>query len=187
MKQLVSLENEIWVDILELNSLYQISNLGRVISKERKVNSAIHPCGHRVICARLKTLQDNGKGYIQLYVMVNKKRAVFYVHRLVAKYFTINPDNKNFVNHINGIKYDNRSENLEWVTHQENINHAKDNNLISKGEQSGTNKLKEIQVLEIRRLYQQDKNLNKTKLAKQYGVRDTTIHKIINRQRWQHI
>ena len=65
-------------------------------------------------------------GYVRVYMRRDSdgKRHDEYIHRLVAKAFIPNPENKEAVNHINCIRDDNRLENLEWCTTKENIHHA---------------------------------------------------------------
>lgn len=90
----------------------------------------IFPDG-RVINKYGKALRHirSANGYQQVCLMVDKKRNPMYVHRLVAMAYIENPYNKPQVNHINGIKHDNRVDNLEWVTCSENIKHAFDTGL----------------------------------------------------------
>lgn len=92
---------------------YEVSNLGRIRSiRKNKI---------------LKTHIKNGYEYIGLYK--NKVHVIVRVHRIVAKEFILNPENKPAVNHINGNKLDNRVINLEWVTNSENMIHAFQNEL----------------------------------------------------------
>lgn len=107
---------EIWKSIKEYDN-YQISNLGRVYSLK----------SNRILLGwtkKNKPNYDKYHWYRWISFCENGKEKRFQVHRLVAEHFIPNPENKPFVNHINGIKDDNRVENLEWVTAQENTQHA---------------------------------------------------------------
>jgi len=64
--------------------------------------------------------QLNGSGYLTLNLCRDNKKKQFSIHRLIALYFISNPNNHPCVDHINGIKTDNRIENLRWVTQQQN-------------------------------------------------------------------
>ena len=102
---------EIWKDIENYEGLYQVSNLGRIKSIRKMKKQNILKLGTR-------------NTYNVINLMKNGKARSFQVHRLVAKAFIPNPENKPQVNHINGVKNDNRLENLEWVTRSENTIHA---------------------------------------------------------------
>ena len=110
---------EIWKDIPEYEGLYQISNLGNVKSQHSNRMNGQKP--GKILKV---TLMKNGYMSLELRMGDTNKRHL--VHRLIAEVFIPNPDNKPVVNHINGIKNDNRIENLEWCTQSENVRHAID-------------------------------------------------------------
>ena len=152
----------------------------------------------------LSTLEDKkvfvkDDGYIAT-TLGNGKQSYKYVHRLVAEAFIKNKHNKPQVNHINGIKGDNRAENLEWVTPAENIRHAIDTGLLkykkkekeiknskySLGEEANGSKLTPEKVIEIRVLWEY-REYRQTELADMFNVDPRTINHVITRRQWKHI
>lgn len=107
---------EIFKDIQGYEGVYQVSNLGNVKSYKNKDGKILIP-------------SPNNYGYQRVGLRCNNRKLCS-VHRLVAEAFISNPENKKEVNHINGIKTDNRVQNLEWSTHSENIIHAHKTGLI---------------------------------------------------------
>lgn len=92
----------------------------------RNPNYAVSPSGSVYSLRRGKELtpKRNWDGYLRVQLWSCGNCEFVSIHRLMAESFIPNPDGKPFVNHINGIKSDNRVENLEWCTQKENINHA---------------------------------------------------------------
>lgn len=109
---------ELWKPVVDYEGLYEVSNLGRIRSLPRKGTKGgiLRPGKVR-------------KGYHQVSLTRGMRGNPQRVHRIVAQAWIPNPDNKPQVNHKNGIKSDNRVENLEWMTNLENMRHAIANGL----------------------------------------------------------
>jgi hypothetical protein len=103
------LENEIWVKTQEYDYDYCFSNMGRI------------KLGDKIV----KQYLDKDL-YCLCHLKTNGKMKLFRVHRIIAKYYIENKENKPQIKHINSNQKDNRIENLEWSTQKENIRHAMD-------------------------------------------------------------
>lgn len=110
---------ENWRDIKGFENLYQISDLGNVKSLGNGNSTDSRTKQERVLKLQLKKT-----GYLQVKLCKEGKSFYKRPHRLVAEAFLLNLENKKEINHINGIKSDNRVENLEWCTSSENQKHA---------------------------------------------------------------
>lgn len=169
-------ENEIWLDIKGYEGIYKISNLGNVYSLKR--NKLLLPKMDRY-------------GYVSVKLYKNGNHQKYNIHRLVAISFIPNPFNKETVNHINGIKNDNRMDNLEWATYKENTQHAIRTGLFLKEKtnskrQSHPVKLTKENVKEIRDLYNKGKHgFGYVSLAKKYNVSRSLIREIVKNKIWQ--
>ena len=115
---------ETWQELLEYAGLYEVSSLGRIRSLGRITSDG------RTLKPKILKLTQDKEGYctVSLYSSDSKVKC-YKQHRLVAEVFIPNPENKPHVNHINGIKTDNSSSNLEWVTAKENNAHQLDTSL----------------------------------------------------------
>jgi len=165
----------IWKDVIGYNGLYEISNYGDVKSIGRRGNKGT---------MLLKPL--NIKGYHAVWLSKNNKRKRNQIHRLVATAFIDNPHNKPQVNHMDGVKTNNNVNNLEWNTCSENQLHSYRTGLVisQKGEQHGRAKLREQDVLDIRKL---NKFFKQVELAKIFNVSKQSINLIVNNKQWVHL
>lgn len=164
---------EIWKKVKGFEEQYEVSNLGNLRGIDKYVN---HYRGGKSFYKGVpKKGRLSSKGYLRCNLKVDGKSYDFTLHRLVAITFLDKIEGKDFVNHINGIKTDNRLENLEWCTQSENITHAVKERLIK-------TKLTDTQVMEIL-----SSNLSTRKLGVIYGVHSSIIWRIKNKIAYKHL
>lgn len=113
----ISLDGEIWKDVVGYEGHYKVSSNGRVISLARNIDNGVSIYYSKPI---LLMQYISSTGYCVVTLCKNAVCKKLRVHRLVAIAFIDNPENKQYIDHINTIRIDNRIENLRWVTRSEN-------------------------------------------------------------------
>lgn len=112
---------EIWKDVPGYEQFYQVSNLGRLKSKDRTIKRGLGEC---LIKSKTLKLQCNNHGYLYFQVKAADVHYKLYIHRAVSMAFIENTFDKPFINHKDSNPSNNQVDNLEWVTHMENMHHA---------------------------------------------------------------
>jgi hypothetical protein len=157
---------EIWK---EYNANYFVSDAGRVKNKKGLV---------------IASWLDKD-GYPEMSVYLGAVKRTTKVHVLVASVFLLKAFPWLQVNHKNGVKTDNRAENLEWVTNAENMSHASAHNLLTCGSESHLAILDEVRVTCIKELFAQ--GLSNVAIAEVYGVGRKCISQIRLGNSWKHV
>lgn len=166
---------EEWRPIAGWERHYQVSNLGRVRNVRRWSKRF-----NRVLKG-----SHAGHGYLVVNLNYEGRNERWYVHRLVATTFIPNPDNKPEVNHLKGIRTDNRASELEWATTAENILHA----CRVLGSRIGSkHHLAILTESDIQPIFDAlTRGASQYEIAKTFGVSRGTIQKVVERRTWIHV
>ncbi len=158
---------------------YEVSNLGKVRSLDKVVN---YRYGLRTISGKLLKQAKTFGGYYFVILTKDNEPKTHLIHRLVAQAFISNPNKYKTVDHLDFNKANNCISNLDWCDLSTNIKRYCDANIRPVGSQLPDAKIKESDVLEIRK-----SNKSQSALGRQYGITQSAVHKIIYRKSWKHL
>lgn len=168
-REITLFPNEVIKPIVGYEEYYGVTSFGRVFNllTKRELRQYQNNCGYYRVCLCLK--------YESKFLLI---------HQLVLQAFKENVDGYKEINHIDGAKWNNKLENLEYTTRSRNMLHAFNTGVIisKKGSQRYNHKLTENDVVYIK---QSDERIND--LAAKYKVSNTLICLIRKGQNWKHV
>ena len=172
------MSTEEWRKVIGWEGVYEVSNWGRV--------RRVAPCARSRV-GRILQAATTTRGYSRLTLVANGIRKRYHVHTLVAASFLGPCPDGHQVNHRNGIKTDNKADNLEYVTPSQNVRHSFDvlGRSRARGERSGAARLSEGQVRDIKRLCKT--GCDRKEVARMYAVSVTTVRCIVTGMTWRHV
>lgn len=173
--------------ILIPNSLYYgVSKDGFIARLPHQKIHNINKTSFQTKLKILKTSTNNSKGYERITIKyLDETKITESVHRLVAKVYIPNPNNYSQVNHVDGNKTNNNHNNLEWVSNEQNAEHAAKYIRKKFTESKRKNhKLRDEDVIQIAELL---KTKTSASIARQFNVSPTTITELKSGRSWRHL
>lgn len=171
------LSKEEWRPVVGYEGWYSVSDLGRV-RRDRKGNGAV--------AGRILRVYDKAwRGYLSTHLSRNCVVKPVRVHALVAQAFIGPAPRGEEINHKDNRTDNPRLTNLEYGTHQYNVDHTVNLGRHARGSRSGRSKLTEAVVLEIREMRRSGAPL--ADIAAKYNVTKGSVCMIANRRTWRHI
>lgn len=172
--------NEEWKAILGWEGLYEVSNLGRVRSRTRRVKCA---WGMRTATGRVVQPRSSANGYLRVALRNGGFSEEHLVHRLVARHFVCGYGAE--VRHLDGDKSNNAAWNLAWGSRRDNEADKAAHGTKLFGERHPRSTLTDEVVREIRRLH--SSGLSQLAIAKALGIRRGPVGTVVRGEGWSHV
>lgn len=177
------METETWVDVENFEGLYRVSNLGRILSLEKKIPNKLTG-GFSTRHERVLKPSVH-KGYARVTLCKNGVTKKFFLHRLVAIHFAPNINDFPLVRHIDHNPLNNKADNLLWGDVKDNINDTVSADRHARGSRNGNHILVEENIPEIyRRAWSGEKLMD---IASDFGVSLYTISNVKTGRSWVRI